>query len=107
MLFEARFVVGKDYTMTLKQDWQTVKAIFRDANRKSIRNTSIPAALARAFQCPVTQALAVTEGHDYSATSVCTCGSVRDGDSFKEHLITVLDTRMCLRIPPGATGEGW
>lgn len=95
--------------MTLAQDVRTVKEWCRSARRKTEHRAAESSAMVKAWATgPLTDALKHTRGHDLDAhTGECECGKTPEGQTYREHLLRVLDTAMFLRVPAHIRGEGW
>lgn len=81
--------------------WERRRAIERDAReaRRSWR---------RLFGDPSKIALDVLGEHTPSYDDThCSCLSVKEGDTYREHVVAVLQEHGMLRIPPHFIGEGW
>ena len=93
--------------MTLRQDWYQVKDTIRSMNRASIKKHAIPREELKRFRDPRTHAGSATAVHEPLSPCSCRCGRVAEGQTYREHLIEVLNDSRCLRVPPNASGEEW
>lgn len=94
--------------MTLAQDVRTVKDWCRSAKRRTVHQGEVGVAVVKAWSSSsVPPALKATDKHDYvPETGSCTCGNPT-GESYREHLLLVLDAASFLKTPAYVTGEGW
>jgi len=95
--------------VTLAQDVRTVKEWCRSARRKAERGAVESSAAVKSWATgPIPDALKHTRGHDLDTqTGECECGNTPVGQSYREHLIHVLDIALFLRVPAHVRGEGW
>lgn len=90
--------------MTLKEELRMVKSWMRSAGHEIDERQKITEDM---ITKPVPLALKMSEGHDPSESTVCSCGKVKEGTTYREHLVKVLDRAALLKVPPYAAGEGW
>ena len=95
--------------MTLAQDVRTVREWCRSARRKAERGAAESSSAVKAWATgPIPDALKHTRGHDFdTVTGACMCGETPEGQSYRKHLLLVLDTALFLRVPAHVRGEGW
>lgn len=95
--------------MTLTQDVRTVQEWFRTAHRRTASRSEAGAVAIKEWaRSAVPSALNATRGHDLCPdTGVCLCGKSPEGQSYREHLLSVLDAASFLRVPHYVNGEGW
>lgn len=95
--------------MTLAQDVRTVREWCRSARRRTERGVAGSSAAVKVWATgPIPDALHHTRGHDFDPeTGRCACGDTPEGQSYREHLLHVLDIALFLRVPAHVRGEGW
>lgn len=92
--------------MTLRQDVHTIREWWRSTKRL-IAKPSIPLPDTSWIVSPRKVADEASAGHEPDPDLICTCGSVSAGETYREHLVRLLNDGFILRVPPRITGEGW
>lgn len=100
----------------LSEDLRVVRDVVRDSRRTRQRKAAERDQRAEEqhrswknwFGNPARIAMDALSDHEQRFDgTICSCRHVREGASYREHLVDVLNNASLLKVPPHVSGEGW